>query len=214
MKSRLAFGWSVDRFPGKNCYLWTFTFREAIDVNLARRLWSAANNRFKMAGVQCGPRAFEMHPGGHGLHIHVVTPNFYRVERLRFLWTGPATIFLGGRIHVKVIPKEKAHYLTKYLTKQGRPPCLKGARLWASVGGYVANKVADIECFSFRAQAYRVAKMTVAGFAEAPYWQKWAFVTVAVHNYICAETGAALRPVPPSLGILCQPLEEMFSFVE
>jgi len=91
---------------------------------------------------------------------------------------------------------------------------LKGARLWAAIGGFVANKVADIECFSFRAQAYRVAKATVAGFAEAPYWQKWAFVSVAVFNYIASETGSALRPVPPSLGVLCQPLEEMFAVYE
>ena len=50
-----------------------------------------------------------------------------------------------GRIHVKMIPAEGASYLGKYLTKEGRAPCLKGWRLWAAFGPWKWTKVKDVK---------------------------------------------------------------------
>ena len=49
------------------------------------------------------------------------------------------------RIHVKRIPAEGATYMGKYLTKEGRAPCLKGWRLWAAFGPWDSTKVKDVE---------------------------------------------------------------------
>jgi len=50
-----------------------------------------------------------------------------------------------GRIHVKRISAEGATYMGKYLTKEGRAPCLKGWRLWAAFGPWNSTKIKDVE---------------------------------------------------------------------
>ena len=50
-----------------------------------------------------------------------------------------------GRIHVKLVDKEGAGYLAKYLAKQGRSECFQGKRLCLSFGPFEHCKVKDVE---------------------------------------------------------------------
>ncbi len=90
-------------------------------------------------GLLGGLRTFEMHEE-HGLHVHMVTNERINVVEVRIL----AEKAGWGRIHVKPIRPEGALYLGKYLTKDGRPPCFKGWRLWAAFGPWKWSKVKDL----------------------------------------------------------------------
>ena len=76
-----------------------------------------------------GVRVFELHPGGHGLHVHVVTDQYYRVEDVRAALRGTG----WGRIHVTRC-SSGAEYVAKYVGKARRSGELKGVRLWAAFG--------------------------------------------------------------------------------
>src|SRR3954462_15316001 len=84
-KSRFAFESSVEWLPVSahgNLYLWTFTFAEVIDVAEGRRRWSRFLNKLRHRRRYlklCGLRVYELHPGGHGLHVHVLTGHFLNV---------------------------------------------------------------------------------------------------------------------------------------
>jgi len=138
-KTCCALEFTIDRM-GRTLYLWTFTFREVKAMATACKLWGrAAKDLSRKLGFS-GVRVFELHPGGHGLHIHVVTPFYYPVVLVRVL----TTRWGFGRIHVKPIKYNKRHYVTKYLQKQQRAVCLKGRRLWATVGGFKGCLVKNI----------------------------------------------------------------------
>jgi len=101
---------------------WTFTYPDVIAVEEATARWQAftraLSRRFKRKGGLKALRVYEMHPGGHGLHVHVLTTNYLRVQELRKLWTQ----FGGGRIHVEPCydlscPEKLAGYMSKYLSK-------------------------------------------------------------------------------------------------
>ena len=168
-KSKQAFLFSTECIkPNKNgdVYLWTFTFEDTIDVALGRKAWSAflkKLRRMKRYIKFNGLRVFELHPGekgdpgGHGLHIHVITSCFLQVNQVRKLWV----LFGGGRVHVKPIPAVSAGYLGKYLVKAGRSDCFKGARMWAAFGGCEHTKVKDVTIDSHWTQTYAFLKSTV-----------------------------------------------------
>lgn len=122
------------------CYLWTFTFREVLPLKTAAKLWSYARRDMVRQLSYCGVRVYEIHPGGHGLHIHVVTSNYYRVEAIRAICNKHGL----GRIDVVRIPPSDACYVCKYLAKQNRAPCLKGFRMWGAIGDIHAVKVKNI----------------------------------------------------------------------
>ena len=135
---------------------------------MARKMWSkflkAFRRQAKYFGFQ-GLRVFEMHGGGHGLHIHVVTANFLFVNDVRRIWRACG----GGRIDVKPIPFERRHYIGKYLSKSGRPQCLKGARLWDTFGGLDAVRCKDVEFRSDWTDAYKALVASVEGFKALSY---------------------------------------------
>ena len=98
----------------------------------------------------CGLRVFELHKE-HGLHVHLLADKRIDVNRCRQL----AKRSGWGRIHVIVIPKERAAYLAKYLSKE-RPPAFRRWRLWAGFGKcWNWTKVAQIQVESLHASVNR-----------------------------------------------------------
>lgn len=126
--------------PVSSCYLWTLTTPDVCDPSAVLKRWRNATRNWK--DLKC-LRVLEEHPGGHGWHIHFVTPIRYDVNRVRKLTSRHGF----GRIHVKEIPAEKAYYLVKYLVKALRRST--GRRLWACVGfqGFVANDIVIKDSF-------------------------------------------------------------------
>ncbi len=140
-KSKAAFEFSAKRLSKDKLYFWTFTFAEVLSVKDTRKRWNRLLTALKRKYPDlCGLRAFEMHEE-HGLHVHMVTTSRINVVEVRLL----AERSGWGRIHVKMIPAEGASYLGKYLTKEGRAPCLKGWRLWAAFGPWKWTRVKDLK---------------------------------------------------------------------
>jgi hypothetical protein len=162
-KSKQAFLFSAEGLsPSRKgmLYMWTFTFVDALDVSVGRKAWSAFLKKLRERKRYLkfnGLRVFELHPGGHGLHVHVVTSCFLQIALVRQLWGDLG----GGRIHIKPIPPERAGYLGKYLRKQGRPLCFKGTRMWAAFGGCDHTRVKDVTIESNWTRAYTFLKETV-----------------------------------------------------
>lgn len=178
-KSKAAFLFSAQGLPVSSkghLYLWTFTFAEVLDVAEGRRRWSVflrtLRKRKKYVRFH-GLRVFELHPGGHGLHIHIVTSCYLQVNDVRALWRQCG----GGRIHVQPIPPERAGYLAKYLSKAGRADCFKGVRMWAAFGGQPHTKVKDISVESNWSETYQFLAATVRTvcgkpFAKLPWFER------------------------------------------
>lgn len=164
-KSKMAFQFSCDSIPQNrkgHLYFWTFTFAEVLDVAEARQCWSrflrSLRKRKLRHGLDFqGLRVFELHPGGHGLHIHVLTHCFLYVNEVRALWRSCG----GGRLHALPIPANRAAYAGKYLRKSGRPSCFKGVRLWAAFGGMEHTKVKEVRIESSWTRAYQFLATTV-----------------------------------------------------
>lgn len=152
-KSKAAYLFSTQTLGAGGLYMWTFTFREVLDITATRKRWNhlltLIRNRWpKLAGL----RVFELHDS-HGLHVHLVTNRWIDVNVARQL----AKQANWGRIHVIKIPTEKAGYLAKYLSKN-RPPCFRGWRLWAGFGEWEWTKVKDLIFESRFCRIYRACK--------------------------------------------------------
>lgn len=166
----------VDAAKGGDVFLWTFTFREVLDVTEAKKRWSDFLKYPKRGLVPAFPemsgiRVFEMHPGGkeglsHGLHIHAVVDCRLPVDIVRLIWHRFAGE--GSRLHVKSVPRDGAHYIGKYLGKE-RDPCLGSARLWAPFGKLDATRCKDVEVKSEFTAAYKVLNAAIRGFSEMPW---------------------------------------------
>jgi len=122
-------------------YLWTFTSPDVVPVDVCSQRWALLQRDLvRSMGVQ-GVRVYEMHPGGHGLHVHLVVRNRIDVTAVRALSYKHGF----GRINVVKIPASESAYVAKYLTKSRRVNVLKGVRLWACIGKPDgASKVKDI----------------------------------------------------------------------
>ena len=154
-KSKAAFLYAAEHLgAAHSLFLWTFTFKEVLDVVETRKRWNHLLTLLKRQWPDLqGLRVFEMHRE-HGLHIHLLTNRFIDVVVARRL----AQLAGWGRIHVKRTPKERAGYLAKYLSKD-RPPCLKGWRLWAGFGkDWDWTKVKDIACETITTRIYQACK--------------------------------------------------------
>lgn len=135
-KSKAGYLFATETLGKQSLYMWTFTFKEALDVKDTRKRWNHLLTLLKAEFANlCGLRVFEVHEF-HGLHVHLVTNRFLDVNKARLL----AEQAGWGRIHVKRIPIEHAGYLAKYLSKE-RPPCLKRWRLWAGFGNWDWTRV-------------------------------------------------------------------------
>ncbi|MDX2080460.1 MAG: hypothetical protein SFU53_06715 [Terrimicrobiaceae bacterium] len=149
-KSQAAFQFSAERLAENGLYLWTFTFREVLDIKDTRKRWNHLLTLMKREWPElCGLRVFEMHKT-HGLHVHLLTNRYIRVERAREL-----AIKAGwGRVHVCNAKPGAAAYLAKYLSKE-REPCLKRWRLWSAFGAWSNAKVKDVELQSPKSALWR-----------------------------------------------------------
>jgi len=166
-KSQVACRFTLESlFERGACYLWTFTFREAHSVSEGFRAWGLAQRDLVDKLGFRGVRVAELHPGGHGLHIHVVALGYYDVDHVRYV----ACRYGFGRINVsKRIKSNGLLYVTKYLSKE-RLPGLCGRRLWATVGGGIESfktRVRDVQCHSLRSRCLKAVRSAYPKLASA-----------------------------------------------
>lgn len=151
-KSKVACEFSVSRITDP--HMWTFTIPVKVEPRVAARLWSnLARDLVRVLGMW-GIRVYEPHPGGHGLHVHVIVSGRYDVNKVRSYSDRHGF----GRIHVCKV--DSPEYVAKYLSKSRRRNDWKGIRLWASFGvkrarGWQPSKVRDIEVESPTGVLYR-----------------------------------------------------------
>ena len=144
-KSWTALRWTCERVKPR--YMWTFTLRDVHTAQDGARLWSALwRDVLKRMGFR-GVRVFELHPGGHGLHVHFLCDSFYSVRvvraRMRSLASG-APWGTGFGVDVTRITGARGWlYACKYVSKGLRTVALKGVRLWArcACDGYRVREV-------------------------------------------------------------------------
>lgn len=128
LNSKFACEWSVGRLTDP--HLWTFTFPVVLVPRDAAKRWSLLQRDLVRSLGMYGVRVFEPHPGGHGLHVHLVVSGRYEVNAVR-----PLALKHGfGRINV--IRCAHPEYVAKYLTKSHREDgwSWRGLRLWAAIG--------------------------------------------------------------------------------
>ena len=155
-KSKIAFKFACERL-GSAVFFWTFTFRDCLDVNEARRQWNTFLTRLRKRYPNFhGVRIFEMHEH-HGVHVHLLTTRWISVVDLReIIATARKTNW--GRIHVVRARHGISSYLAKYLSKD-RPACLKGWRLWAGFGQWEWTRVKDVIFESMFSRLYRACSV-------------------------------------------------------
>jgi len=124
-------------------YFWTFTFREVVKSDDgAMYAWDLFRQAWLKWFEQCfwGVRVVEVHPGGHGLHFHVIISRRVSVDITRRI----ASRYGFGRIHVLRCNQGAVAYLAKYLTKEDALP--RGVRRWACFGERTERvRVSDVE---------------------------------------------------------------------
>jgi len=133
-RSAAAFVMSAEKLFAENdrIYFWTFTFVEALPDPWVMPTW----NRFLVrlrdihGGWMRGLRVMELHPGGHGLHIHALLNLRVNVHIVRRVGRKVGI----GRVHVKTCNEGAIGYLAKYLAKDVSR--IKGARSWGAIGGF------------------------------------------------------------------------------
>jgi len=143
-KSAWALKFTLRRFESAPCYLWTFTFADVLPYREAARRWSRFCRLVLVRGfgVQ-GVRVFELHPGGHGLHVHCITRVGLRRAQVRAIWAAVSGFGLG-RWDIARVAGESALYALKYVQKGSRSPGLGGVRLWATFGGFAGCRARDV----------------------------------------------------------------------
>jgi len=111
--------------------LWTITLREQLPHGTGMSLLSHALKTLTSCGLR-GVRVWELHPQGHGVHMHIVTDKFLPVSRVRqtLHQLDPHV----GRIHVCRLHPDATCYAAKYLSKSQRENSTKARRLWAWFG--------------------------------------------------------------------------------
>ena len=138
---------------GRAMYFWTFTFPAVYKPKDATVLWQNFCRELKRSLGFKGVRVFELHPNGHGLHIHVFTPDYQNVNEVRSI----AHRFGFGRLHVEkwnVHDSEKAaQYMCKYVCqdiKKWKDGNCKGIRWWSTFGLGDKVRVKDVTIDSAR----------------------------------------------------------------
>lgn len=121
---------SVRRYAVRNrlTRLWTFTYVEAQwDVGQVRRDVNAWAKRLRKHLDRSVPyvAVMELHPGGHGLHVHVLLPSrFVRHKAMRALWGKGHVQYSDGDTSVRRVKGQRsrarraAEYVAKYVGKE------------------------------------------------------------------------------------------------
>ncbi|PTX93832.1 hypothetical protein DB345_19845 [Spartobacteria bacterium LR76] len=159
--------------------MWTFTFSDVLEIKETRKLWNHLLTLLKREWPDlCGLRVFELHET-HGLHVHLVTNRYIRVELARKL----AKKAGWGRIHVMRINAEGAKYLAKYLSKE-RETCFKRWRLWAGFGKWDWSRVKDIDLESPKGTIWKACAKTYQWQGNRGFRDKRALVDFLYHRTI------------------------------
>lgn len=164
---------------------WTFTLPVVLHPVEAAAMWGDLARELKRSCGFRGVRVFELHPQGHGLHVHVLTPDYIPVQVVR-----PIALKMGwGRIDVELWDENTdvaGLYMAKYLTKQiksWRGVALKGVRWWGVFG-----KVPDSE-------RVRVCDVQI----DSPRRRIWdgipAWFVTAVMGVACAYKQGTKKPL-------------------
>ena len=119
-------------------YFWTVTFREARHDWVQSERFTAflAHLKRHLDSDIGGVKVAELHPGGHGVHFHLLVNRRISVHVVRRV----GRVYGIGRIQVKVADQNAGaatEYLAKYMCKGGdRPHCESGRnmRRWAAFG--------------------------------------------------------------------------------
>jgi len=158
-KSRMACEFTLHKLAqnlqgGSRVHLWTFTMPFVYSPRKTASAWSALRRELVRRLGFWGVRVFELHPGGHGLHVHVVTSGWYDVNAVRILSDSMG----WGRIHVKCMDGGVT-YVAKYLHKARRSGVLRGLRLWEMFGqafaGFVRTRCIDVESDTLVGREYK-----------------------------------------------------------
>lgn len=123
---------------GEFLKMWTFTLPVVVHPKVAASMWQDLARELKRSMGFKGVRVFELHPGGHGLHVHVAVSGWYDVDDVRFI----SKRFGFGRINVVEWEDQNngytpAEYMSKYLCKQVKSwngVHLRGLRWWSTFG--------------------------------------------------------------------------------
>lgn len=189
-KTKAAFLLTCDKLfkqdDGKRArrvYMWTFTFPKVVSDEIAFKCWNHLNTllvrKFKPVMPLPGVRTVEVHPGGHGLHFHVLIAARLPVDEVRKL-----AIRAGfGRIHVQKCKQSAAAYCAKYLTKHD-DGLAKGTRRWGMFAGFKGTRVKDILVESELAENCRVVHRTLK------VWSREIFVAV---NRLTCKFGSIMN---------------------
>lgn len=170
--------------------MWTFTFPKVVSDEIAMKSWNHLNTllvrKFKPSMELPGVRTVEVHPGGHGLHFHVLIAARLPVDEVRKM-----AIRAGfGRIHVQKCKQSAAAYCAKYLTKKD-DGLKKGTRRWGMFAGFKGTRVKDIIVESELAENCRRVRQVVGK------WSRELFIAV---NRLTCKYGHCLNwPEFPAL---------------
>jgi len=153
-KGRLAYQLTVKDYLSQTdgkCYLWTFTLENVVELADFRDMWRKLQIYLVRHVKYHGIRVFEVHPGRHGYHVHVLTSQYFNVRLVRKVCSACG----WGRVRVLLFIESVSGYIAKHLQKE-REGCLKGVRLWGPVnlnGAYTRQK--DVECCGGVGDVYR-----------------------------------------------------------
>lgn len=174
-RSKAAFRHSVATFVeqaearGEKPYLWTFTLRECVSVAAAFAAWVKFANRLHKWGVHpvtkeqtiVGLRVAELHPGGHGVHFHVLINRRLNIHVVRRFAELQGFFWIDVRRATETRCGRLARYLGKYLSKQDRAECMRGRRLWQAFGKWGQTRCKDIVVESEFVAAYKARRKTL-----------------------------------------------------
>jgi hypothetical protein len=152
-KTQVAFLMTAQSFFEQNnrVYFWTLTFKEVYSDWRYLPKWHFIMNALvggpKSAalcpGLQ-GIRVTEIHPGGHGLHFHLLVNRRIELDMLHQIGDRVGL----GRCSVQLVrhshSNHVANYLIKYMCKQ-HGQLTKGMRAWSTFGGFRGTKVRSVE---------------------------------------------------------------------
>jgi len=165
-KSAGAFGHNI-KFLANNTeqmYFWTFTFPVVLHPKDGALKWQGLCRELRRSVGFRGVRVFELHPNGHGLHVHVATPDFYDVNLVRNISNRHGF----GRLNVKRWCmndiEQAAQYMGKYLMKSVKSwggVSLKGMRWWDVFGMDDKIRVKDVWVESTRRKIWDVLDYTL-----------------------------------------------------
>ena len=105
---------TLDIMIKNKCYFMTLTTRDVVDYFEIRERWRNLRHWF-VRRLHCRYiQNFELHPWGHGWHIHCVVDNFVPLKK----YLKKIQSFGFGRVDVRrVYTKEISEYLTKHALK-------------------------------------------------------------------------------------------------